>query len=114
MKRIIILSILILTLTNVGSAQSVEQKIIGTWINTNGTTTWTFKADGSLTINEGELKGVHTYSIEKLLLVIFKQKDKTDFDFSIFLISPDGKTFVFLTGETNETNGTNALWFTRK
>lgn len=96
MKRIIVFSILILTLAGVGFAQSIEQKIIGTWITNSNeeSATWIFRADGIISMIFEEGTEEYKYGIIDTSLAIQPIKGNHQPLILKFSISADGKTLL--------------------
>jgi hypothetical protein len=90
-------------------AQNIAQKIVGTWVETDGTT-WVFTANGNLTRtyssgNKDEAK----YAVTDTKLACTLSVSSTRFfDISI---SPDGKTLILTYLDAGYTKG---YWLTKK
>jgi hypothetical protein len=108
MKKVLVFFIVVMVIFGVCSAQRVDaqsaniaQKIIGTWVDTDGDT-WVFNANGTGTYRNGTCK----FAVADTKLAIEIGRDH----FAIFdvSISSDGKTLIFSMG-----NG-KGYWLTKK
>jgi len=104
MKKAVIGLVLIIVVAGFCAAQTanVAQKIVGTWIDQDGAT-WTFRADGYLTIKDVDGDTERTqYAVTDTKMYF----DDTIWDISM---SPDGKTLLF-----SPVGDSDGYWLTKK
>ena len=104
MKKILVFSILILAFSGLCFAQNAnnEQRIIGTWVEQDGRTTWVFNANGTLTQGSNEYKFVVTDT----QLATFRDGDTHVY---IISFSSDGRTLILFLGADRYSGNGNWL-----
>ena len=105
MKKVLVILIVGVVLFGACSAQRAEaqssnnaQKIIGTWVEQNGTT-WVFNTNGNLTIGSKAIK----FGVTETMLALSD-------DYYDYSISSDGKTLIIRMGGSSGVG----WWLTKK
>jgi len=112
MKKVLVILFVGIVLFGACSAQNanaqssnIAQKIIGTWVDQNGTT-WVFNANGNLTMGREEYK----FGVTDTMLAYYMDDRSSGYAAVFYIsISSDGKTIILMAS-----GAPNGYWLTKK
>ena len=120
MKKVVVFFCFAMVIFGACSAQKAEaqsvnnaQKIIGTWVDSRGNSTWIFNANGTSTTSYKDSSLSYEYKFVVVDTKLVTQSSRLDYNPEIYdiLISSDGKTLIL---NYVGSGTTYCIWLTKK